>query len=95
MSEQLLYLSDSQRIVFADANVLYSRVLRDYLLYSATEEVITVVWSRAVLDEIAEHLSKNILGFTHEAAERLLTNMTSFFSVIEEIERSRHQLRQH
>jgi predicted nucleic acid-binding protein len=69
----------SQKVVFADANVLYARVLRDYLLYSASEEIISVVWSKAVLDEMAEHLVLNLPGFNWDAAERLITNMTVFY----------------
>jgi predicted nucleic acid-binding protein len=68
-----------QKVVFADANVLYARVLRDYLLYSAAEDIINVVWSRAVLDEMAEHLVKNLLGFDWDAAERLIASMTKFY----------------
>lgn len=30
---------DLIRVVLADANVLYSRVLRDYLLYAADQEI--------------------------------------------------------
>ena len=37
------------RVVFVDANVLYSRVLRDYLLYAADEEVIAVRGARQSL----------------------------------------------
>ena len=44
------------RVVLADANVLYSRVLRDYLLNAADEEVITISWSDRILEEMAEHL---------------------------------------
>lgn len=33
---------DLIRIVLADANVLYSRVLRDYLLYAADQEIIAI-----------------------------------------------------
>lgn len=36
------------RIVLGDANVLYSRVLRDYLLYAMTRRVIRVHWSAAI-----------------------------------------------
>ena len=32
--------TDLVRVVLADANVLYSRVLRDYLLYAADQEII-------------------------------------------------------
>lgn len=44
------------RVVLADANVLYSRVLRDYLLYAATAELIEIRWSPAILAEVIEHL---------------------------------------
>ena len=37
------------RIVLGDANVLYSRVLRDYLLYAMTKRIIGVKWSAAIL----------------------------------------------
>jgi len=36
------------RIVITDANVLYSRVLRDYLLYAAEYRLIAVAWSREI-----------------------------------------------
>lgn len=36
MSDTTLGETDLVRVVLADANVLYSRVLRDYLLYSAS-----------------------------------------------------------
>jgi len=65
----------------ADANVLYSRVLRDYLLYAATERLITVNWSQAILAEVAEHMSANIAGFTFQRAAHLLAKMTEAFPV--------------
>lgn len=37
--------SDLVRVVLGDANVLYLRVLRDYLLYAADQEVISIAWS--------------------------------------------------
>ncbi|MDR1449307.1 MAG: hypothetical protein LBI84_03740 [Propionibacteriaceae bacterium] len=60
------------QIVLADACVLYSRVLRDYLLYAAEEEVISVRWSRAILDEMTRHLVSNVAGFTEESVCRLV-----------------------
>lgn len=42
---------DLIRVVLADANVLYSRVLRDYLLYAADQEIIAITWSPAILAE--------------------------------------------
>jgi len=79
MTQQLPKAASSPRVVFADANVLYARVLRDYLLYAATEGVIEIVWSRRVLDEMAEHLVQNIPGFTIDSAELLVEKMTSFY----------------
>lgn len=34
--------SDLTRVVLADANVLYSRVLCDYLLYAADQAIIAI-----------------------------------------------------
>ncbi len=42
------------RVVLSDANVLYSRVLRDYLLYAATRQLISIAWSQSILDEMTE-----------------------------------------
>lgn len=67
------------RIVLADANVLYSRVLRDYLLYAATVEVIEIRWSSAILEEATEHLTRNIAGFDLHAGDRLRAAMNHAF----------------
>jgi predicted nucleic acid-binding protein len=71
------------RVVFADANVLYSRVLRDYLLYAADEEIIAITWSREVLDEATEHLAANVPGFTAESSARLVNAMNQAFPYAE------------
>jgi predicted nucleic acid-binding protein len=71
------------RAVLIDANVLYSRVLRDYLLYSADEEIIAVAWSREILDEFTEHLVANLAGFTLESGARLATAMNRAFPYAE------------
>jgi predicted nucleic acid-binding protein len=55
------------KVVLGDANVLYARVLRDYLLYSASEGIISIVWSDTILDEMVEHLTENVAGFDAEA----------------------------
>jgi hypothetical protein len=60
--------SDLVRVVLGDANVLYSRVLRDYLLYAADQEVISLVWSGTILDEVTRYLVANVPGFTEESA---------------------------
>lgn len=73
----------SVRVVFADANVLYSRVLRDFLLYAANEEIISITWSRAVLDETVVHLVENVDGFTAESGDRLISAMNAAFPYAE------------
>lgn len=67
------------RIVLGDANILYSRVVRDYLLYAMTRRIIRVHWSAAILHETVEHLSQNIDGFTVESGRRLVTAMNGTF----------------
>lgn len=67
------------RVVLADANVLYSRVLRDYLLYAATQGMLEIRWSAAILAEVVEHLAENIAGFNAAAGARLVSAMNSAF----------------
>ena len=71
------------RVVLADANVLYSRVLRDYLLYAATEGVLEIRWSAAILTEVIEHLAGNIAGFDATAGARLVAAMNGAFPAAE------------
>ncbi|WP_239346091.1 PIN domain-containing protein [Frankia sp. Cj5] len=75
--------TDLIRIVLADANVLYSRVLRDYLLYAADQEIIAITWNAAILDETTEHLMLNVNGFDRAAARRLVTAMNRAFPLAE------------
>jgi predicted nucleic acid-binding protein len=60
------------RIVLADANVLYSRVLRDYLVYAADQGAISIRWSRAILVEAVTHLQANNSRFDDEQGELLI-----------------------
>ena len=60
------------RIVLGDANVLYSRVLRDYLVYAADEGAISIRWSRAILIEVVKHLQVNNSTFDDKRAELLI-----------------------
>ena len=71
------------RVVLVDANVLYSRVLRDYLLYAADEEVIAVAWSAAVLEETVKHLIENVAAFIAESGARLIDAMNVAFPYAE------------
>jgi len=75
--------TDLIRVVLADANVLYSRVLRDYLLYAADQEIIAITWSARILAEVTEHLEQNIAGFDHGAGERLVRAMNRAFPFAE------------
>lgn len=67
------------RIVLGDANVLYSRVLRDYLLYAADAELISIRWSAAILAEVIEHLTANLPTFDAAAGQRLVAAMSTAF----------------
>lgn len=71
------------RVVLADANVLYSRVLRDYLLYAAVQRVLEIRWSAAILAEVVEHLAENIAGFDAAAGARLFAAMNGAFPAAE------------
>lgn len=71
------------RVVLADANVLYSRVLRDYLLYAATQGVLEIRWSAEILAEVVEHLAENIAGFDVAAGARLVSAMNGAFPAAE------------
>jgi predicted nucleic acid-binding protein len=66
-------------VVLGDANVLYSRVLRDYILYAMTHRLIRVMWSAEILDEAVEHLIENIDAFDDSAGQRLVTEMNRTF----------------
>ena len=67
------------RIVVADANVLYPRVVRDYLLIAAEHEIIEVHWSPQILTDMADHLVANRHTFDKTAAHRLTSAMTRAF----------------
>lgn len=67
------------RVVLADANVLYSRVLRDYLLYAADQGLVSIAWSAEILDEMTEHLQANVASFSLESAQRLVKAMNNAF----------------
>ena len=55
-------------IVFADANILIPRVLRDYVLYADEAEAIFVTWSELVLDEMTKNIASSHLidGESHQ-----------------------------
>jgi predicted nucleic acid-binding protein len=64
-------------VVLADANILFSRTLRDYVLYAADEGAIEVHWSRQILAEMSRNLREN-LGFSHDSTSRLERLMNDY-----------------
>lgn len=67
------------KIVLGDANVLYSRVLRDYLVYAADEGAISIRWSRQILDEAVTHLRRNVTSFTTSHGSLLIRLLNDAF----------------
>ena len=64
-------------VVLSDANVLFSRTLRDYVLYAADEGTIEVHWSRQILAEMSRNLREN-LGLSHDSTARLEQLMNDY-----------------
>lgn len=79
MTDSLIGLPAAVHVVLADANVLYSRVLRDYLLSAAEQEIVNVFWSRAILGDVTRHLMADRPGFDEAAAKRLVDAVTDTF----------------
>jgi predicted nucleic acid-binding protein len=63
----------------ADANALYSRVLRDYLLIAAEREMVQVYWSPQILDDVTRRLQTNRPSFDADSSKRLVGGMTRVF----------------
>ena len=63
--------------MLADANILFSRTLRDYVLYAADEGAIEVHWSRQILAEMSRNLREN-LGFSQDSTSRLEQLMNDY-----------------
>ena len=57
-------------VVLTDANILFSRTLRDYVLYAADEGAIEVHWSSQILAEMSRNLREN-LGLSQDSTSRL------------------------
>lgn len=64
-------------VVLADANILFSRTLRDYVLYAADEGAIEIHWSRQILAETSRNLRES-LGFSHDSTSRLEQLMNDY-----------------
>jgi len=64
-------------VVLADANILFSRTLRDYFLYAADEGAIEIHWSRQILAEMSRNLREN-LGLSNDSTSRLEQLMNDY-----------------
>lgn len=64
-------------VVLADANILFSRTLRDYFVYAADEGAIEIHWSQQVLDEMSRNLRARI-GLSQDDTERLEELMNDY-----------------
>ena len=64
-------------VVLADANILFSRTLRDYFLYAAHAGAIEIHWSQQVLDEMSRNLRAR-LGLEPADTARLEALMNDF-----------------
>lgn len=64
-------------VVLADANILFSRTLRDYFLYAADAGAIEIHWSQQILDEMSRNL-RTRLALEHVQTTRLETLMNDF-----------------
>ena len=64
-------------VVLADANILYSRTLRDYFLYAADEGALEIHWSQQILDEMSRNL-RDKLGLSEADTTRLELLMNEY-----------------
>jgi predicted nucleic acid-binding protein len=64
-------------VVLADANILFSRTLRDYFLYAADEGAIEIHWSREILAEMSRNLREK-LGLSTDSTSRLEQLMNDY-----------------
>ena len=64
-------------VVLADANILFSRTLRDYFLYAADEGAIEIHWSRQILAEMSRNLREK-LGLSNDSTSRLEQLMNDY-----------------
>jgi hypothetical protein len=67
-------------VVLADANILFSRTLRDYFLYLADAGAIEIHWSQQILAEMSRNLREEI-GLSEADTDRLEALMNEFHRV--------------
>jgi len=64
-------------VVLADANILVSRTLRDYFLYSADNGALEIRWSGQILAEMSRNLESKF-GLDRAATMRLASLMNDY-----------------
>lgn len=67
----------SLSVTLADANILFSRTLRDYVVYAARLGALDVHWSNSILDEVTRNLIEEV-GFTPEDADLLADRLSAY-----------------
>ncbi len=67
----------SLSVTLADANILISRTLRDYFVYTAKLGALDLRWSEAILDETTRNLIKQF-GFVPEHADVLVERLNLY-----------------
>lgn len=65
------------KVVLTDANILYSRVLRDYLVYAAADSLIRLRWSETILEEMSRNLIGQF-GMSADQVQRLRQALNRF-----------------
>lgn len=81
----------SLSITLADANILISRTLRDYFVYTAKLGALDIHWSETILDEAARNLIRKF-GFTAEAADVLIERLLRLAADCPGLLREAHRL---
>ena len=67
----------SLSVTLADANILVSRTLRDYFVYSAKAGAFQIHWSQQILDEMSRNLRAKF-AFTEEDAAYLELRLSEY-----------------
>lgn len=71
-------------VVLADANILFSRTLRDYVLYAADAGAIEIHWSQQILDEMSRNLRARLgLGSADTARLEQLMNTYIEYALVD------------
>lgn len=61
----------------ADANILFSRTLCDYILCLADAGVLEIYWSQQIIDEMSRSLRK-LIGLSQSETDRLEALMNDY-----------------